>query len=323
MSTVLLTGATGFIAKHIIKALIDDGYTVVGTARSAEKGDVLVERFGSKFSYEVVTDITKAHAFDDLVKNHPEAEAFLHTASPVTVASDDPETNVIVPAINGTVSALQAVKEFGPQIKRFVMTSSYAAILDLNADSKTVLNEDSWNPLGRNDANGSGILGYCISKTYAEKAVWEFMESQKPNFTVNYINPVYVFGPQVFPEDAKTANLGADFLAALLNLKPTDQVPQFTGNFIDVRDVARAHVTAMTTDLVNQRFLLSEASFNAQSLLNIINANFDLKLPVGVPENDKAGLENEATIDNSKTKKVMGPFIQLEKSIKDTVSQLV
>ena len=138
-------------------------------------------------------------AFDDALKKHPEVTVFLHTASPFHFNVTDIEKELLTPAVEGTNNALQAIKTHGPQIKRVVVTSSYAAVgrfADL-ADPSIPATEESWNQSPGNNHYQIHLLVMLVPK-FAEKAAWDFVEKEKPNFTLSVINPVYVFGPQAF-----------------------------------------------------------------------------------------------------------------------------
>lgn len=145
-TTVLVSGASGFVATHIIKQLLLKGYTVIGTVRSTEKGDYLKKSFQSdKFSYEIIKDIVSETASDGLVKEHPEATVFLHTASPLIFATTNVENDLLKPDVNGTKSALASIKKYGPQIERVAVTSSYVGMAELTVaqDPKNVIDESS------------------------------------------------------------------------------------------------------------------------------------------------------------------------------------
>lgn len=328
-SHVFVSGATGYIAQHIVKQLLSKGYGVVGSVRSAEKGASLEKLFNSKsFSYEVVKAIEEDGAFDEALKKHPEITAFLHTASPFYYNAKDIEKELLIPAISGTKNALSSIKRNAPQIKKVVVTSSYAAMSPKDpSDPKTVVNEESWNPLTWEQTLSSPRLGYSGSKKFAEKAVWEFVQNEKPAFDVAVINPVFVFGPQAFDDNVKgTLNTSAEIINSILKLKQTDDVPDTKGGFIDVRDVATAHVIALEReDAKNQRFVLEESYFTAQEVLDIIHEKFPdfaSKLPKGDPGSNKA--LTFAVIDNKKTRNFLGfKFYSLEESIVDTVKQIL
>lgn len=335
MVSVFVSGANGFVAVAIVKELIDKDYDVVGSVRSAEKGDALKKRFPKGFSYEIVPDLSAPGAFDDAIKKHPEVTVFLHVASPLFFNTTEVEKDLVIPAINGTVSALKAIKKNSPQITRVVVTSSYAAIA-LAADDSVKSNtftEETWNPITYDQSIGKGVapdqvslLAYYGGKTFAEKAAWDFVKDEKPSFVLSTVNPVYVFGPQTFDEDAKgTLNLSAEVVGLLLRLKKGDAVLGASG-FVDVRDVARAHLVAFEKDEAkNQRLLLYSDRWSSQKILDVVHRDFPEQskdIAVGKP-GDEEPLKLLATIDNSKTRRILGfPLIDLETSIHDTVGQI-
>lgn len=282
------------------------------------------------FTYEIVKDIGAKGAFDKPLQAHPEVTVFLHTASPFFFNVKDVEKELLLPAIEGTKNALSAIAAHGSQIKRVVVTSSYAAILDVkNLTKPTVFTEKSWNPITWEESKANGLLAYIGSKTFAEKAAWDFVKAEKPKFVLSTVNPVYVFGPQAFDSNvAGTLNTSAEIINSILKLKPDQELPTTTGGFIDVRDVARAHLAAFENPKAEeQRLILYEAHFSIQEILDIINKNFSQfkgKIPVGKPGTGADQYKDLATIDNSETRKIIGgKFIDLQKTVYDTVKQIV
>lgn len=323
MTTVFVSGANGYIAQHVIVQLIAKGYDVIGSIRSEEKGEKLKKNLNSsKFTYVIIPDIIKEDAFDEVLKANPQITAFLHTASPVVFDVDDFEQDVIIPALKGTVNVMNSIKKFAPQITRFVYTSSFAAITSLEHTKDTVITEDTWNKIAR-DGGVEPMLAYRVSKTFAEKSVWDFYEKEKPNFTFNVVNPTMVFGPQAFDSEVKgTLNFSAEIINKILKLKPEDEVPEFRGGFIDVRDIAKAHLFALETEKTSLRLLCVEERFSNQSCLDLIHKNFSLDLPKGSPGTG-SDFSQMPILDNSKTKALIGPFIGLEQSVIDTVKQVL
>ncbi|KAG7192130.1 methylglyoxal reductase (NADPH-dependent) gre2 [Scheffersomyces spartinae] len=331
-TTVFVSGATGFIAQHIIKLLLEKGYHVVGTVRSTEKGDSLKASLNSdNFSYEIVPDIGVEGAFDEALKKHPEVTVFLHTASPFHFKTTDPEKDLLLPAINGTKNALSSIKKYGPQITNVVVTSSYAAIstAEMENDPSHTNNEDSWNTVSWEQAISNPVHGYRGSKTFAEKAARDFVEQEKPNYVLATINPSFVFGPQAFSSQVgDVLNTSSEIINNLLKLGPDGTIPPTVGGFVDVRDVALAHLVAFEKpEAKNSRLLLNSQRFNSQSILDVLNKSFPQirgKIPVGIPGSAPEALAKMCKIENERTRALIGqPLIELEQSVVDSVQQIL
>lgn len=328
-SSVFVSGATGYIAQHIVKQLIDKGYNVVGSVRSEEKGENLKRLLNSdRFTYEIIEAVEKEGAFDEALKKHPEVTVFIHTASPLYFDVKDIEKELLIPAVNGTKNALSSIKKYAPQVKRLVFTSSFAAIFPENGhDPKVTITEESWNNITWEQALSNPLFGYLGSKALAEKAVWEFVKNEKPNFVVSTINPVYVFGPQAFDENAKgTLNVSAEVINSIINLKEGDEVPLTTGGFADVRDVAKGHILAFEKEETkNQRLVLLSSKFTSQGILDILHEKFPefaAKLPRGEPGVDNS--KKIATIDHLKSKEILGiNYYSYEDTIVDSIKQIL
>ncbi|KAG7797783.1 hypothetical protein KL929_002626 [Ogataea haglerorum] len=327
--SVLVTGANGFIASHIVDILLDSGYTVIGTARSESKFEPLFGEFKKKYpnanlSYEVVTDITAEGAFDDLLKKHPEIKYVLHTASPFSFGHDKSfEEIYFKPAIEGTKNVLKSVKKYAPQVTNVVVTSSHAAIMRITSEYFKYTNRD-WNPIKLEECKNE-FEAYCASKTYAERTAWEFVNHEKPNFKLTTVCPPYVFGPQVFDSAVtKTLNTSNELINNIVKTPPTDElVSQPAGLGIDVRDVAKFHQLAFEKEsAVGTRLFIAAGHFTGQTILNILNKHFpEEKLAVGAPDKDNATELSGYSIENVIESVGGYEFISLEKSIVDTASQ--
>lgn len=329
--TVFVSGATGFIAQHIVVLLLQQGYKVVGTVRSEAKGEKLAKLLNSpNFSFEVVPDVEPAGAFDEALQKHPEVTIFLHTASPFYFNSTNVEEDLLKPAVNGTKNALAAIKKYGPQITNVVVTSSYAAIADPSRDAEPthVLTEESWNPITWEEAKADGVAGYRGSKKFAEKAAWDFVAEEKPSFVINYINPSLVFGPQAFDSEVKDSlNTSNEFINSILTLNADSPVPGFKAGFVDVRDVARAHLVAFEKPISNKRLLMNYSRVCGQDVLDVLNEDFPElkgKIPVGEKGAGKAINDSLCKIVNDETKEILGfPLTDLKTTVDDTVSQIL
>lgn len=184
---ILVTGASGFIATHIVKQLLEKGYRVRGTVRSLkdEKKCAPLRKLAEnrKFELELVeADLTKEETWKDAVKD---CTYVLHTASPLPLQQPKDENELVVPAVNGTLFVLRA----SVNVKRVVLTSSMAAICGDTYISEHTYSENDWS-----EPNKLGP--YYKSKTLAEKAAWDFVEQRKNNglscFELAVINPSMV-----------------------------------------------------------------------------------------------------------------------------------
>ncbi|KAG7661332.1 uncharacterized protein J8A68_005123 [[Candida] subhashii] len=328
-TTVFVSGANGFIAQHVVKQLLTKGYSVVGTVRSATKGEWLKQLTNSnRFSFEVVSDISAEGAFDQALKRHPEATVFIHMASPVSFSVNDIENELLQPAIKGTKNALKAIHEHAPQIKRVVVTSSAVAVFHWGKtnDYEKIHTESDWNPISYQESLENSYFGYFGSKKFGELSAWEFVDEVKPNFDISFVNPSFVFGPQAFEiKDKSQLNLSAEVVNSVVKLGRQDKIPEVVGTFVDVRDVARAHIFAFESDkAINKRFLLASEKFSNEKIAYLINEKFpNSRVPKGDLDKHVRQIKKEFNVDTSKTREILGfDFLGIEQSVFDTTEQI-
>ncbi|QSZ34129.1 hypothetical protein DSL72_005717 [Monilinia vaccinii-corymbosi] len=333
---VLLTGGSGFIAAHILDILLSRGHTVITTVRSQQKIDAIKAAHpdvpSSKLDFYIVEDIAKENAFDECVKSVGAGlEAVLHTASPFHYSVTDTKQDLLDPAIIGTTSILHAIKKYAPSVKRVVVTSSFAAVINPAKGywPEHTYSEADWNPITLEDAPKNPINGYRASKTFAEKAAWKFVEEEKPNFTLSTMNPPLVLGPIVHCLNSLDAlNTSNQRIRDFLQGRCKDAIPD-TGTYIwvDVRDLALAHIKAIEVpEAAGKRFFITEGYFSNQEICQIIRKHFP-EYEEELPGKDaKGGGYPEGGIfkfDNSRAVGVLGlKFRGLEESVVDTVKSL-
>ena len=284
----------------------------------------------------IVPDIAQPDAFDEVVKT-PGIEVVLHTASPFHFRVTDPLKDLINPAVIGTTGILKAIAKSAPGVKRVVVTSSFAAITDASKakDPNTTFTEKSWNPVTIDDIYKDPSTAYRASKKLAEKAAWDFVndKSSGAKFDLVTVNPPLVLGPVVHHlASLSSINTSNERLVSLIQGKWKDgaTIPE-TGvfNWVDVRDVARAHILAFEKPEAGGRRLFVAAGFYSNKiLLEIVRKNFpELKdtLPAEDVKGGELPPENEIfKMDNSETKKLLGyEWTPLEKSTVDTVKSLL
>jgi len=336
MTKVFLTGGSGFIAAHILEELLRRGHSVVATVRSAEKGEKILASHSSVskdvLDYKVVEDISQPGAYDDAILASPPFEAVIHAASPYHFNATTPEAIdlLIKTAIDGTVGILTAVKAKAPTVKRIVVTSSFAAIVDPKKPPTYKYSEKDWDPVTKDEAYESPLTAYRASKTLAEKAAWDFVEKEKPNFTLATCNPPLVLGPII--HDLKSLDNINTSNARIRDLMTGASKAKLggTGNhlYVDVRDIATAHVLAMEKDnAAGKRFFVTNGNFSNAEIVDIVDQNFP-EYRDGLPRGEALKLgqyppQGVNGWDNTQSVEVLGlTYRPLKECIIDTVKSL-
>ncbi|KAB5593439.1 NADPH-dependent methylglyoxal reductase GRE2 protein [Ceratobasidium theobromae] len=334
-SNVLVTSGNGFIAVHILSLLLQHGHTVTTTVRSESKTAHLQKIFSQatnagRLKFSIVEDITTPGAFDDVVKSNT-FDAILHTSSPLVFESQDVEKDVLLPAIQGTTSILKTARDHSPATKRIIITSSFAAVAD---QSKGVpgyaYSEKDWSQLTYEQAVKNPRIAYFASKTLAEKAAWEFVEREKPVFDLVTICPTMVYGPAL-QEVTSMKNLNASSAQFYTVFSGQEKELKHFGVWlwVDVRDVAKAHIAALEkSEAGGKRFLLSQSTFNIGQVADYIWTHYPERAQTrGIPKSTlSAGYPSEGTYtaDTSASKNILGiEYIQFEDMLRDQLAQFV
>jgi dihydroflavonol-4-reductase len=255
MKKVLITGASGYIGKHITLELLNQGYTVRASVRalskSAEVRDAVTphlidsSNLDSRLTF-VELDLEKDSGWDAALEG---IDVLMHTASPFPLATPKNENDLIRPAVEGTLRAMRAAKSAG--VKRVILTSSVAAIYGRDLPAGVIeYDETMWtdvtHPVGR--------VAYTKSKTLAEKAAWDFIESDDSKIEITTINPVLVLGA---PLDE---NFGASISLVERIFKGKDpMLPDLKFAIVDVRDVAKMHVDSIKNDATKGERILASS----------------------------------------------------------------
>jgi len=264
---VCVTGATGFIATHIIQQLLDKGYNVRGTVRSvANKGKLKyltdLDPTGTHLQL-VEADLLQNGSFDEAVKG---CELVLHTASPYVLNVKDPYKDLVQPAVEGTRSVLESCAKAGT-VKRVVVTSSMAAVTD-SPENDYVYTEFDWNKESSLTRNP-----YYYSKVLAEKEAWKFVEEMPANkrFALVTINPFVVLGPE---HNAQAVNSSNSIIKDMLSGKYPG-IMDLAWGMVDVRDVAAAHILVMENRDAIGRFLVCNKTLTMKEIIEVLKPQFD------------------------------------------------
>jgi dihydroflavonol-4-reductase len=330
METVLVTGGTGFIGLHCLQQLLDKGYKVRTTIRSESRKQEVMEAMKKHSSNcenleFYIADLLKDDGWKEAVEG---SKYVLHVASPFFLGEPENEDVFIKPAVEGTLRVLKACAD--DDVQKVVLTSSFAAVGYGHPREKEVYTEEDWSSVD------GEISAYAKSKTLAEKAAWEFVENLEDSkkFDLTVINPVAVTGPML------TSDIGSsnDFLLKLIS-GSMPACPKIHMGYIDVRDVAKAHIFSMTEEKTNgERIIVSENEMFFAEVGKTLNEagfkksptkelpNFLVKIMsffVGELKTLISALDRRGDIDKTKAKSFFNwDYISTEQSVTETAQQL-
>jgi dihydroflavonol-4-reductase len=246
--TVLVTGGSGYVAGWCIVELLRRGYAVRTTVRNLAKADAVRAAVASAEEPGDGLEVVAADLMDDAGWDAAMqgVRFVLHVASPMGNGAARTADELVKPAREGALRVLAAADRSG--VKRVVMTSSCAAATPRNEamGADTVSDETVW---GDPEAQAKDF--YRLSKTLAERAAWDFMKERKTELVA--VLPSAIFGPVLSIE-----GLGSVRFIQRLFDGSTPRVPRVGLNIIDVRDLAVAHVLAMTIpEAAGQRYIIN------------------------------------------------------------------
>ena len=235
---VCVTGVSGFVGSAIARELLEHGYQVRGTARSPKAALQHLRSLPGVERLELVAaDLDEAGSFDPATAG---CDYVIHSASPYVLTVNDPQQDLVDPAVQGTLSVLASARSAGT-VKRVVVTSSFAAVTD---EPQGTFDETNWN-----EASSLTRNPYYFSKVAAERAAWDFVAGQ-PGFDLVVINPSLVIGPSLVP----AVNVSNRLLADLT----TNRYPgilDLSYGLVDIRDTATAHRRALEVPSARGRYL--------------------------------------------------------------------
>lgn len=337
MKTILVTGGTGYIGAWVVKKLLEKNYIVRMTVRDkdqthkyqflqgfAEKGHGKLEIFEA--------NLLAKGSFDEPAKG---ADAIMHVASPFTLRFKDAQKDLVDPALIGTRNVLEAANRSGT-VKRVVLTSSVAAVhgdaIDMQEAGLDEFNEEHFNT-----TSSVSHQPYSYSKVIAEKEAWKLAEQQN-NWKLVVINPSFVLGPPLSGStDSESLNLMKDILKGKFFLG----APDLYFGFVDVRDVADAHIIALEKEDAEGRHILAERTmslfemtrilkklFGRKYLLPIMKAPKTLMILIGrlfnvTPRFVKRNVGYPVRFNTTKSRKELGiNYTPIEKTLKDMVEKM-
>ena len=326
MKSILVTGGTSFIGKHVIAQLLEKEYYVKTTVRDKSKSDQIIsdlkEHLKKDISIEFFeADLLRDDGWNDAIKG---CDAIIHVAGPFPMSYEGGEKELTGPHEDGALRVFRFAKENG--IKRIVLTSSVASIWMDSTIEDTVryIDESNWTNLS--DTN---LDAYTKGKALKEKAAWDFV-AENDSIKLTTILPSVVLGPGI---GSPVRRGSMEYMLMLIN-KEMPVAPPLKHGVCDVRDVAKMHIAALENDKsIGKRMIITENAYWVKEVCQMLNkhghkaptftppvflvkflANFDKTIK---PVKPLLGVDVNFNTETSKSILGYNP-IPIEQTIKDT-----
>ncbi|CAL2279973.1 unnamed protein product [Prunus armeniaca] len=311
---VCVTGASGFLASWLIKRLLLSGNHVTGTVRDPGNQKKLAHLWrleGAKERLRLVkADLMEEGSFDDAILG---CHGVFHSASPVLKPSSDPKTEILEPAVEGTLNVLRSCKK-NPSLRRVVLTSSSSAVRvrpDEDFNSNIPLDESSWSSV---ELCETLQIWYPLSKILAEKAAWDFCKENGIDLVT--VLPSFVIGPCLPPDLCSTAS---DVLGLL---KGETEKFKWHGRmgYVHIDDVALCHISVYEHESAHGRYLCSSTVLDNNELASLLSKQYP-SLPI--PKRFEQLGRPRYDLNTSKLKSLGFKFKTIQEMFDDCIASLV
>lgn len=273
---VLVTGATGYVAGRVVERLLAAGLTVHATVRDPSK----TERLGYLHALAGANPGSLRFFGANLLEQGSFAEAMqgcqvvFHIASPFANAVEDPQRDLVDPAVKGTANVLEQANQVAT-VKRVVVTSSCAAIYGSNRDLEQTpdgrFTEAIWNTSSTLEKGP-----YFLSKTLAEKEAWAIHDAQD-RWSLVTINPCMVLGPGVRIHPSSES---FQMIKSFGDGQLSSGMPDLGIGVVDVREVAEAHVRGAFLPAASGRYILAAHGTSFPEMADALRPRFGDRFPI-------------------------------------------
>mmetsp|Transcript_2899 Transcript_2899/g.6897 ORF Transcript_2899/g.6897 Transcript_2899/m.6897 type:complete len:319 (-) Transcript_2899:139-1095(-) len=258
--TVLVTGASGFIASHIVAQCLEKGYKVRGTVRdpsNEEKVGHLKRLPGASENLELFAADLSTADFKEPIAG---CDGVFHTATPFIFGGT--KEQILDPAMASTQAILDASVAAGT-VKTFVLTSSTSAMAPV--PEPDVKSEMHWSDPDTQRAKGNW---YGATKTLQERLCNEYVSKLPADKKFRFVAvcPTGVVGPMLGPGMSQVNG----WLLAVLKGTAMKDCKNDSMSWVDVRDCAAIHVAAMENDTAEGRYMCVESSLHWNDIVKML-----------------------------------------------------
>jgi len=335
--TILITGGTGYIGSWVTKDLLKKGYTIRLTVRDKSKTEKHQHLLDCEKSSKGILEFWQADLLNtgDFDQAADGCSAIIHIASPFILDIKDAQKELIDPALKGTQNVLNAASK-SSTVKRVILTSSVAAVHGDNSDMQEQ-NLDEFTEEHFNNTSSLEHQPYSYSKVLAEKEAWKLHKAQN-QWQLVVINPSFVMGPSL-TQSSDSESL--KFMFEMLNGKYYMGAPNLMFGYVDVRDVANAHILALENKNAEGRHILAERVISMYGFSQLIKGLYPNKYKLPLMQSPKfmlymvgwmfgiskkmisRNVNFKIKLNTSKSTEKLGLiYTPLEQTIKDMVTQM-
>ncbi|KAF3325638.1 anthocyanidin reductase [Carex littledalei] len=272
---VCVTGGNGYIASMLIKQLLQKGYAVNTTVRNPddlERTSHLKEMQSIGPLKIIRGDLDEEGSFDEAVAG---CQFVFLVAAPVNLMSQNPEKELIEPAIQGTLNVLKSCAK-AKSVKRVVLTSSAAAVSMKSLEGNGhVLDEEAWSDVEFLRTTKPPTWGYGVAKVLAEEAAFKFGEEN--NLSVVTMLPTLTIGPFLMPTVNTSIALSLSLLTGqeeLINGLKGMQMISGSISIVHVEDICRAHIFVAENPAASGRYICCAVNTNLVELAQFLSKRY-------------------------------------------------
>lgn len=231
--------------------------------------------------------------------------------------------------IQSNVALLRSAHRKAPTLKSVAVTGSVNALTTGMPDELKAgpMSSKTWLPISQEKARelNNAYISYCSGKKEGELAIWDFVKTESPSFTVTVLLPALIFGPPLQPvKSVKAFNYSVNVIYSFFNGTYTEIPATTFSSCVDVRDLADAHVKVLTNpEAANKRLLINAKPMTYTMLVHALAKVPELagRLPADSGEDQNVTFADfEADEDN----RIIGvEFRSIEETMADAAKRIL